>query len=52
VPAMLDTRHEIPLGDGIARELIGDQHPRGPALPLQELAKQALGRSRGWRARS
>src|SRR4051812_45312853 len=43
VPAVLDTGHHLPLGRSVARELVGDHDARRPALPLQQLAQQALG---------
>jgi hypothetical protein len=41
--AMLDARHDVPLGSRVAAQLIGDQHTRRLALLLQQLALQALG---------
>ena len=46
MPAMLDTRHHSALGRAGARELVRDHYARCPALPLQQLAQQALGRFR------
>ncbi len=43
VPAVLDTRHQLLLRRAVAAELVGDHDPRRPALPLQQLAQQALG---------
>src|SRR6202034_2685747 len=43
VLAMLDARHDLPLGSGVAFQLIGDQHPRRSPLLLQKLAEQAFG---------
>jgi hypothetical protein len=43
VPAVLDPRHRFSLRRGIARQLVGDQHPRRLALLPQQLAQQALG---------
>src|SRR5918997_3935580 len=40
---MLDARHNLPLCRTVARQLIGDHDARRPALPLQQLAQQALG---------
>src|SRR6266849_2476088 len=40
---MLDPGHDLPLGRGIAPQLVGDEHTRGSALLLEELAEQALG---------
>jgi hypothetical protein len=43
VLAMLDPGHDLALGRGVALELVGDQHPRGSTLLLEELAEQAFG---------
>src|SRR4051812_30935168 len=43
VLAMLDAGHDLPLGRGIAAQLVGDQHTRRAALLLQQLAQQAFG---------
>ena len=43
VPAVLDPGHQLPLRRAIARQLVGDHDARRPALPLQQLAQQALG---------
>src|SRR5208283_2506290 len=40
---MLDAGHDLPLGRGIAAQLVGDQHTRRSPLLLQELAEQAFG---------
>src|SRR3954447_25988261 len=40
---MLDARHDLPLCRTVARQLVGDHDARRPALPLQQLAQQALG---------
>src|SRR4051794_36396306 len=40
---MLDARHDLPLCRTIAGQLISDHDARRPALPLQQLAEQALG---------
>src|SRR5712671_3684256 len=40
---MLDPGHDLPLGSGVAPQLVGDEHTRGSALLLEELAEQALG---------
>src|SRR5215203_3944961 len=40
---MLDARHDLPLCRTVATELISDHDTRRPALPLQQLAEQALG---------
>src|SRR3954470_14532558 len=40
---MLDARHDFPLCRTVARQLVGDHDARRPALPLQQLAQQALG---------
>ena len=41
--AMLDAGHDLPLGCGVALQLVGDQHTRRSPLLLQELAEQAFG---------
>ena len=43
MPAVLDPGHQLLLGRGIARQLVGDQHPRRLALLPQQLTQQALG---------
>src|SRR3954467_5790082 len=43
VPAVLDPGHQLFLRRRIARQLVGDQHPRRLALLPQQLAQQALG---------
>ena len=43
VLAMLDARHDLPLGGGVAFQLVGDQHTRRSPLLLQKLAEQAFG---------
>jgi hypothetical protein len=43
VLAVLDARHDLPLGCGVAAQLVGDQHTRRAALLLHELAEQAFG---------
>jgi hypothetical protein len=43
VLAVLDPGYHLPLGRPIAREPVGDYDPLHPALPLQQLAQQALG---------
>ena len=40
---MLDARHDLPLGGGVAAQLVGDQHAGRAQLLLQELAEQAFG---------
>src|SRR3954452_19143359 len=40
---MLDARHDLPLCRTVTTELVGDHDARRPALPLQQLAQQALG---------
>src|SRR6476660_3041323 len=40
---MLDRRHHRPMRRLIASELIGVQHPRRRALPLEEFAEEPLG---------
>src|SRR5918911_1557491 len=44
VPAVLDPGHQLLLRRRIARQLVGDHDPRRPALLLEQLAQQALGR--------
>src|SRR6266436_1486453 len=43
VLSMLDPGHDLPLGRGVAFQLVGDEHTRGSTLLLEELAEQALG---------
>ena len=43
VLAMLDPGHDLPLGRGVALELVGDEHTRGSTVLLEELAEQAFG---------
>src|SRR5215218_2840097 len=43
VPAMLDRGHHLTLRGTVARQLVRDHDTRGPHLPFQQLAKQALG---------
>src|ERR1700726_2277089 len=40
---MLDPGHDLPLGSGVAFQLVGDEHTRGSTLLLEELAEQAFG---------
>src|SRR5208337_1468804 len=40
---VLHAGHDLPLGRGIAAQLVGDQHTRRSPLLLQELAEQAFG---------
>jgi hypothetical protein len=40
---MLDPGHDLPLGSGVASQLVGDKHTRGSTLLLEELAEQAFG---------
>src|SRR5260370_39908110 len=40
---MLDRGHDLPLGRGVAPQLVVDEHTRGATLLLEELAEQALG---------
>jgi len=40
---VLDPGHDLPLGRGVALQLVGDEHPRSSTLPLEELAEQAFG---------
>src|SRR5271165_3809984 len=44
VLAVLDARHDLSLGRGVASQLVGDQHTRRSSLLLQQFAEQALGR--------
>ena len=44
VEAMLDTEHDLLLCSAVGSKLVRDHHPRRPAVALQELAQQALGR--------
>src|SRR5271167_654628 len=39
---MLDPGHDLPLGRGVALQLVGDEHARGSTLLLEELAQQAF----------
>ena len=41
--AVLDAGHDLPLGGGVAFQLVGDQHTRRSSLLLQQLAEQAFG---------
>ena len=41
---MLDPWHDLLLGRAVGAQLIRDHDPGSPALPLQQLAQQALGR--------
>jgi hypothetical protein len=40
---MLDPGHDLPLGSGVAPQLVGDEHTRGSTLLLKEFAEQAFG---------
>ena len=40
---MLDPGHDLPLGSGVASQLVGDEHTRGSTPLLEELAEQAFG---------
>jgi hypothetical protein len=40
---MLDPWHDLPLGSGVAPQLVGDEHTRRSTLLLEELAEQTLG---------
>ena len=40
---MLDPRHDLPLGSGVALQLVSDEHTRCAPLLLEELAEQAFG---------
>lgn len=44
VLAMLPAHSQFPLGSGIGLQLVGGQHAGHPALLLQQLAQQTLGR--------
>jgi hypothetical protein len=44
VLAVLDARHDLAFGCGVAFQLVGDQHARRSSLPLQQLAQQPYGR--------
>ena len=41
--AVLDAGHDLPLGRGVAFQLVGDQHTRRSSLLLQQFAQQAFG---------
>src|SRR5271169_596355 len=43
VLAMLDPGHDLPLGRGVALQLVGDEHTRGSTVLLEELSEQAFG---------
>src|SRR6201997_3860135 len=43
VLTMLDPGHDLPLGRGVALQLVGDEHTRCSALLLEELSEQAFG---------
>jgi hypothetical protein len=43
VLTMLDPGHDLPLGSGVALQLVSDEHTRGATLLLEELAEQAFG---------
>ena len=40
---VLNPRHDLPLGSGIALQLVGDEHTRGSTLLSEKLAEQAFG---------
>src|SRR6201984_1442369 len=40
---MLDPGHDLPLGSGVAPQLVRDEHTRCSTLLLEELAEQAFG---------
>ena len=40
---MLDPGHDLPLGSGVASQLVGDEHTRCSTLRLEQLAEQAFG---------
>ena len=42
---MDDGRHDPSVRGAIASQLVGNEPPRRPALPLQQLSKKALGRT-------
>jgi hypothetical protein len=41
--AVLDAGHDLPLGCGVAAQLVGDQNTRRSPLLLQQLAQKAFG---------
>jgi hypothetical protein len=41
---VLDRRHYLPMRHCVTAELVGDQHPRRRALPLEEFAEEPRGR--------
>src|SRR3954465_15134536 len=43
VPPMFDRGHHLVFRGAVARQLVRDHHTRHAGLPLQQLAKQALG---------
>src|SRR3954453_20528307 len=43
VAPMLDPGHDLPLGRGVALQLVGDKHTRCATVLLEELAEQAFG---------
>src|SRR5829696_6600395 len=43
MPSMLDRGHHLTLRGAVAGQLVRDHDTRGPALLLQQLAKQAFG---------
>jgi hypothetical protein len=43
VLTMLDPGHDLPLGSGVALQLVGDEDTGGSTLVLEELAEQAFG---------
>ena len=40
---VLDPGHDLSSGSGVALQLVGDEHPRGSTLLLEELAEPAFG---------
>src|SRR5882757_9651962 len=40
---MLDPGHDLPLGSGVALQLVGDKHTRCATVLLEELAEQTFG---------
>src|ERR1700758_3299335 len=39
---LLNPGHDLPLGSGVALQLVGDDHTRGSTLLLEELAQEAF----------
>jgi hypothetical protein len=40
---VLNPRHDVPLGRGVALQLVGDEHTRGSTLLSEELSEYAFG---------